>query len=242
MKYRLLFSVIVLLLCCRFGEAQQLTEEQLARIPMTKVQRAMLNITDPADLKTAYDTLTTSYDQRYFINALPGYFKMKNIQTIPVWVNDAVIAALASKDPLLVDEAVRAAGVLKVPCATELMDLYKTVHTTFGCNENMIKSAILVSLIPMSDANKQQFYYGLLINEPFPILSASFGALLEALNSQPSQTYLPKLAEYSSNLDSLATKMASQKPPDYRLELCRQVLAKVNNLRGSISLGTEGGR
>jgi hypothetical protein len=241
MKYRLLF--IVLLLCCRYGEAQQLTEEQIARIPMTTVQRAMLNITDPADLKTAYDTLTTSYDQRYFINALPGYFKMKNIQTIPAWVNDAVIAALVNKDPLLVNEAIRVAGALKVQCATEIMDLYKTAHTTFGCNENMIKSAILISLIPMSDANKQQFYYDLLTNESFPVLSASFGALLEALNSQPSQAYLPKLAEYSTTLDSLVTNMAAQKDPNYyRLQLCRDMLVKVNNLRSSISQSTEGGR
>ena len=121
------------------------------------------------------------------------------------------------------------------------MDLYKTVHTTFGCNENMIKSAILMSLIPMTDANKQQFYLDLLTNESFPVLSASFSALLEALNSQPSQAVLPKLAEYSARLDSLATKMAAQKPPDSRLELCRKMLAKVNNLRSSITNSTNGG-
>jgi len=242
MKYKFLFTTIVVLLCGRYGSAQQQAQDSLARVPMTKVQREMLKITNLNDLKTAYDTLTTSYDQRYFINALPGYFKMENIQTIPAWVNDAVIAALASKDPLLVDEAVRVAGALKVQCAAELMDLYKTVHTTFGCNENMIKSGILMSLIPMIDANKQQFYFGLLANESFPVLSASFGALLEALDKTRSMDFLPKLAEYSSSLSALAAKMESEKEPNYyRLQLCREMLAKVDRLRNSISEGTEGG-
>jgi hypothetical protein len=202
---------------------------------MTSVERGLLKIKDPNDLKLGYDTLKTTYDQRYFLNALPGYFADKKIQTVPGWVKNAVIDGIGSRDPLLVNEAVRVAGALKINCSGELMSLYKNVKSTYGCNEEMLKTTILNSLSTMDNPKKQWFFYDLLTKEDVPVLSSSFEALLDAMVTSRSQAYDQKLGEYSYKLSSLKSKYQTGKEHDYRFKKCQYLAEKIENLRGRIA-------
>jgi hypothetical protein len=232
MKYKLLFISTILMLCAGYGLAQQ----QTATVPnraLTYMERKMYTNADLSGLAVLYDSLKTEYDRRYFLSALPGFFAERKIQAsvIPTWINAAVIAGLRSMDPLCIFNAANTANILKIGCAQELMAVYTTVHNTFGSHEDMIKTAILGALAGLNDPSKQSFLLSVLANDYFPLLSASFSALLNAIETVKTPTFLPKITEYSDSLNSLATRMQSAKEKSSKLPECLAMQNRVNNLR-----------
>jgi hypothetical protein len=239
MKSLILITIAVLLLCSSYSLAADPPQTR----PMTRYEKAIANITDPNDLKTAYDTMKTDYDRRYFLNALPGYFKDHNIQTMPDWIEKAVLYGLNNKNPLMACEAIRAAGALKINYSDNLMTLYPTIRTTFGCHEDMLKSAVLNSLSRLDNANKKQFYYDILTKEQMPLLGAAFNTLLDAIYTMPDQIYAQKLTEYSSTLGTMIGQMeaSTEKEKDYRLPRYKELKDKIERLRNRIAKSLQGG-
>jgi hypothetical protein len=235
MKYKLLFGSIILLLCASYSAAQQTVT--VPNRALTYMEQKMYTKADLNSLAAMYDSLKTDYDRRYFLSALPGFFAERNIQAsaAPSWVYSAVIAGLRSNAPLCVFNAANAANALKINCPQDLMAVYKTVHNTFGSHEDMIKTAILGALCGLYDPYKQSFLYDVLTKDYFPVLSASFSALLNAIETAKSPMYLPKLSVYSDSLNSLATRMQSAKEKSSKLPECLAMKNRVNALR--IELG-----
>lgn len=222
----------MLLFCARYGAAQQQTGAVPNRA-LTYMERKMYVNTDLNGLAVLYDTLKTEYDRRYFLSALPGFYAERKIQAsvVPSWVNSAVIAGLYSKDPLCVFNAANTANALKINCPQDLMAVYKTVHNTFGSHEDMIKTAILGALAGLYDPAKQSFLYDVLTKDYFPLLSSTFAALLNAIETVKSPIYLPKLTVCSDSLTSLTIRLQSAKEKSYKFQECLAMQNKVKNLR-----------
>jgi hypothetical protein len=235
----ILLTTAILLFCSSFCLAADPPQTR----PMTRYEKAIANITDPNDLKTSYDTLKTDYDRRYFLNALPGYFKDHNIQTVPDWIEKAVLYGLNNKKPLMVCEAIRTAGALNINYSDNFITLYPSIRTSFGCHEDMLKSSVLASLSRLDNANKKQFYYDILTKEDMPCLSATFNTLLDAIYAEPDQIYAQKLTEYSSTLGTIISQMESstEKEKDYRLPQYKDLKDKIERLRNRIEKSQQGG-
>ena len=229
MIYKLLFGAMVLLFCAGYGVAQ------VPNRALTFMEKQMYQTASTSELGMLYNSLTTEYDRRYFLLALPGYFAERKIQSAaPAWVTTAILNGLQSKDPLCVHNAAVAAGMLKINCAPQLMACYKTVHNTFGSHEDMIKTAILGALAGMDDTNKQAFLFGVLTNEHYPLISGTFEALLSALETVKSPTYVSKLTAYSDTLETLALTLGKVKEQEYKVRQCRAVQDRINRLRKMI--------
>jgi hypothetical protein len=235
MKPILLLTTAVLLLCSGYCLASDPPQTR----PMTRYEKAIANITDPNDLKTAYDTMKTDYDRRYFLNALPGYFADHKIQTVPEWVEKAVLDGIKSKDPQYIREAVWTAGVLKINYSGDLMTLYPTIRTTYGSHEDMLKSTILVSLSRMENAGKKQFLYDILTKDEMPLGCATFSALLDAIYAEPDVMYELKLAECSSTLgDQIAQITAgADQEKKYYLPRLQEIKDKIDRVRTMVAKG-----
>jgi hypothetical protein len=235
MKYKPTIGMFLLLTCYYHGFAQQFVNAVPVRA-MTNIERTMYGASNMNDLKNTYDTMKTDYERRYFLCALPNFCIDMNIQSIPAWMGNAVIAGLASKDPLCVFNAVNAAGALKISSTTELMALYNTTHSTFGCHEDMIKSAILGSICKVDSGNttaltkKNAFLYSVLTSDSLTLLSASFSALINALTLNANASYIPKLQEYSTRLSALETKLSAEKESFFYLDRCRGLKNKITTL------------
>jgi hypothetical protein len=235
MKPIFLLTTAVLLLCSGFSVASDPPQTR----PMTKYEKAISNITDQNDLKTAYDTMKTDYDRRYFLNALPGYFKDHNIQTVPDWVQKAILDGIKSKDPQYIREAAWTAGALNINYSNVLMALYPTIHTTYGSHEDILKSTILESLIPMDNANKKQFLFDILTKDGMPLGCAMFGALLDAIYAAPDTIYTQKLADYSSTLDAKISQMEADtsQEKNYWISKLKEIKDKIDRVRNRVATG-----
>jgi hypothetical protein len=238
MKPKLLLTITVLLFCGGYTAAQQADEPPQPR-PMTKYERAIAEITDPNDLKIAYDTLKNNYDRRYFLNALPGYFADHKIKTVPAWVEKAVLEGIKSKDPQYIREAVWATGALKINYSGDLMSLYPTIRTTFGCHEDMLKSTILVSLSRMENAGKKQFLYDILTKDEMPLGCATFSALLDAIYAEPDLMYTQKLEEFSSTVGTQIAQITADTDQEkkYWLPRLQEEKDKIDRVRSRIAKG-----
>jgi hypothetical protein len=238
MKPIILLTTAVLLLCGSYAAAQKAADTGQTR-PMTRYEKAIAKITDPKDLKTAYDTLKTDYDRRYFLNALPGYFSDHKITTVPDWVEKAVLDGIKSKEPQYIREATQTAGALKINYSSDLMTLYPTIRTTYGSHEDMLKSTILVSLSRMENPGKKQFLYDILTKDEMPLGCATFSALLDAISAEPDARYEQKLAECSSTLgDQIAQIDADpNKENKYLLPRLREVKDKIDRVRTKVATG-----
>jgi hypothetical protein len=235
MKPILLLTTAVLLLCSGYCLASDPPQTR----PMTRYEKAIANITDPNDLKTAYDTMKTDYDRRYFLNALPGYFSDHKITTMPDWVEKAVLDGIKSKDPQYIREAAWTAGALKINYSSDLMALYPTIRTTYGSHEDMLKSTILVSLSRMENAGKKQFLYDILTKDEMPLGCATFSALLDAIYAEPDARYEQKLAECSATLGAKITQISADtaKEKKYQLPRLQEVKDKIDRVRTKIATG-----
>jgi len=226
MKPIILLTTAVLLLCSGYCLASDPPQTR----PMTRYEKAIANITDPNDLKTAYDTMKTDYDRRYFLNALPGYFTDHKIQTVPDWVEKAVLDGIKSKDPLMVYEALITAGNLKIGCAKEIMGLYNTIPMTFGCQEDMIESAVFLSVAKLDFPEKQQFLYDAITKTPPPVLSPAFENLLWAMESAKSQKYATKLSERLDTINVILNGLQNNKEEWFKRETSRKIIKKIESL------------
>jgi hypothetical protein len=224
--------MMVLLSCAWCGSAQQQTGAMPNRA-LTYMERKMYVNADLNGLGVLYNSLKTEYDRRYFLSALPGFFAERKIQAsaAPSWVSSAVTAGLHSSDPLCVFNAANTANALKVSCAQDLMAVYKIVHNTYGSHEDMIKTALLGALSGLYDPSKQTFLLGVLTNDYFPLLSSSFAALLNAIETVKSPMYLPKITAYSDSLNSLATRFLSGNDKGSRLPDLLAMQKRVNSLK-----------
>ncbi len=162
---------------------------------------------------------------------LSGFMAQRGVTTAPTWIQTVVVNNLYSKTPLVVYHAAIAANELGINCPNDLMAVYKAVHNTFGSHEDMIKTAILGALRVQYDPYKQSFLLNVLTNDNFPILSSSFSALLNAIETAKSRIFLPKINVYSDSLKSLASRLQSAKEKSYQLQECLAMQNKVNNLR-----------
>jgi hypothetical protein len=241
MKSKYLIGLLALLACGFYAAAQQPDiSDPLAQQPMTVVERQLINTADISEIQQIYDTLKTDYERRNFIHALPRYFSMKNITSVPAWVDNAVLTALTSNEPFYVAEAVRTAGVLKINCSQVLMNLYRSVHAKYGCNEELLKSYILNSLRCIQDPGNHQFFYEVLTADNMPLLSAQFEALLYALEKNrkmdvKSNVYNIKLAECSSKINSLKIQFQTDKKHGYGYRRASEILKKIEALREGIA-------
>jgi hypothetical protein len=235
MKPKLMFITAVLLFCSGYGKASDPPQTR----PMTKYEKAIAKIDDLNDLQTAYDTLKTDYDRRYFLHALPGYFADLKIKAVPDWVEKAVLEGIGSRKPLYIREASNTAGALGISCSRELMDLYPTVRATYGNHEDMLKSTIIAALIRMENSSKKQFYYDILTKDDVPLMSASFSALLDALFKEPDPMYAQNLMEKSSVLGIQIAQIEADtdKEKKYQLPRLREVKEKIDRVRSRITTG-----
>jgi hypothetical protein len=235
MKPLILLTTVVLLLCSSYCLAADPPQTR----PMTRYEKAIANITDPNDLKSAYDTMKTDYDRRYFLNALPGYFKDHNIQTVPDWVQKAILDGIRSKDPQYIREAAWTAGALKINYSGDLMALYPIIRTTYGSHEDMLKSAILESLIPMDNASKKQFLYDILTKDGMPVGCATFDALLDAIYADPDVMYEQKLAECSTSLAAQIAQIEADtdKEKKFWLPRLQEIKDKIDRVRTKVAAG-----
>jgi hypothetical protein len=235
MKPILLLTTAVLLVCSSYSLAADPPQTR----PMTRYEKAIANITDPNDLKTAYDTMKTDYDRRYFLNALPGYFKDHNIQTVPDWAQKAVLDGIRSKDPQYIREAAWTAGLLKINYSGDLMALYPAIRTTYGSHEDMLKSTILVSLIRMDNANKKQFLYDILTKDGMPVGCATFGAMLDAIYAEPDVMYAQKLTDFSTTLAAQIAQIEADtvKINKYGLPRLQEIKDKIDRVRTKVATG-----
>ncbi|MBN1131252.1 MAG: hypothetical protein JXA71_19840 [Chitinispirillaceae bacterium] len=229
MKPILFLTAAVLLFCGGNGMAQVADDPPQTR-PMTRYEKAIVKIDNMNDLKTAYDTLKTDYDRRYFLHALPGYFTDHKVKTTPEWVRTAVLDGIESKDPLLVNQAINTAAVLKLECAQHLMDRFSIVRDSFGSNFVMLETSIIRAVSRMSNPYKAQFYTGILEKESLPILSSSFNALIDAMVINRSQLYSEKLADYSGRIGSIITELEAKQGEKYYLEKYKELKGKIDTL------------
>jgi hypothetical protein len=227
--------IAMLLLCSSYGLAADPPQTR----PMTRYEKAIANITNPNDLKTAYDTMKTDYDRRYFLNALPGYFKDHNIQTVPDWVQKAMLDGIKSKDPQYIREAAWTASALRINYSSDLMSLYPTIRTTYGSHEDMLKSTILESLIPMDNANKKQFLYDILTKDGMPLGCATFGALLNAIYAEPDAMFSQKLTEFSTTLGTQIAQITADtlQEKKYWLPRLQEIKDKIDRVSAKIATG-----
>jgi hypothetical protein len=233
MKYKIIIGATALLFCSGFVTAQQQTGLYPKRA-LTYMERKIYANTDINGLQTIYDSLKTEYDRRYFLSALPDFFKERNIQSVPGWVSAAVINAFASNDPLCVLNAVRTSGSLKINCYGQLVALYKTGSTTFGSHKDMIITAIFGALYGMDNPSKSIFLNDVLTNDHFPLLSASFSSLISAMETAKSPMYTQKLAVFSDSLNSLKTRLSAATERSYKLQECLAMQNKVNKLMAEL--------
>ena len=70
--------MVLLLTAGEYAVAQQ--RDSFANYPMTRAERALMEISNLNDLKQAYDTLKTDYARWSFIHILPAYFPSKGIK------------------------------------------------------------------------------------------------------------------------------------------------------------------
>jgi hypothetical protein len=233
MKYKpILITFILMILAASSAFTQQAVVTPNRAI--TPMETKMYACPDLSSLQALYNTLKTDYDRRYFFSGLPAYLADNNIPNAPNWAGVAIVNAFGSNDPLCVYEAVNAAGRLKLSCTSQLMALYKDVHTTFGSHEDMIKSSILGALGGLYDANKALFFNDILTNDHYLLLSASFASLINAMETAKSPIYAKQLSVYSDSLNSLLGRLQAMKEPDFRLRSCKVMLARVNNLMAEI--------
>lgn len=141
MKQKMLLGLFLFFMGTGFSGAQQDWPRAL-----TYLEKEMYQTRDARELKALYRKLKTEYDRRYFLLAIPEYVAERKISKIPRWLRVAVVHNLKSKDPLVVYNAVNAVTALKISCPGTLMSVFKSVHVTFGSNEEMIKTAILGAL------------------------------------------------------------------------------------------------
>jgi hypothetical protein len=66
-------------------------------------------------------------------------------------------------------------------------------------------------------------------------LSASFEALLNAIETLKTPVFTAKLTEYTGSLRASIIKMEAQTPPDFELGRARELLAKTERLLNNIS-------
>jgi|WetSurMetagenome_2_1015567.scaffolds.fasta_scaffold95959_2 hypothetical protein len=234
----ILLTTAMLLLFGWHAQAQQMVDTGQTR-PMTRYEKAIAKITDPNDLKTAYDTMKTDYDRRYFLNALPGYFADHKITAVPDWVEKAVLEGIKSKDPQYIREATWTAGALKINYSGDLMELYPTIRTTYGSHEDMLKSTILVSISRMENAGKKQFYYDILTKDEMPLGCATFSALLDAIYAEPDLKYAQKLTEHSSTLGTQIAQISADKDQEkkYWLPRLQEIKDKIDKVQTRIATG-----
>jgi hypothetical protein len=235
----ILFLTAAMLLVCGGHAAAQLADDPPEPRPMTRYEKAIADITDPKDLEYAYDTLKNDYDRRYFLNALPGYFADHKIKAAPEWVEKAVLYGIKSRDPQYIREAARTAGALKINYSGDLMDLYPAIRTTYGSHEDMLKSAILVSISRMENAGKKQFYYGILTRDEMPLGCATFSALLDAIYAEPDLMYAQKLTEFSSTLGAQIAqiKADTDKEKKYLLPRLQEIKDKIDRAKDKAATG-----
>lgn len=238
MKPKLLLTVAVLLPCGSYAAAQKAIDTGQTR-PMTGYEKAIAKIDNMNDLKTAYDTMKTDYDRRYFLNALPGYFADHEIKAVPDWMEKAVLDGISSKDPQYIREAARTAGALGTNCSDDLMALYPAIRTTYGSHEDMLKSTVLVSLISMDNADKKRFYYDILTRDEMPLGCAAFGALLDAIYAEPDPMYAQKLDEFSVTLGTQIAQIEADtdKEKKYLLPRLNEIKDKIDRVRTKIATG-----
>jgi hypothetical protein len=228
MKYKLFFGGILLVLCAGPGTAQPLT--MAPDRPLTYMERNMYACTNMNELQKLYSSLQTDYDRRYFLGGLPGFMAERKIAAPPRWVRTAVVDGLSSKDALVVFNAANVANVLRINCAPELMACYKAVHNTFGSYEDMLKAALLHALGNLDDMNKHAFLQEILTKDNYSPASGAFTALLDALESYPATTYLPKLSACSDTLDSWIARLRSEKGHELTIKNYQAVQSKIRKL------------
>jgi hypothetical protein len=198
------------------------------------MERSMDSYADVNGLQAFYNTIKTDYDLSHFMRALPGWMAEKRVWSPPAWIQVAVVSGLSSKDPLLVFNAANTANALGINCAPQLMGYYQTIHDKFGSHEDMIKTAILGAIARFNDPNKTSFLFDVLTEDRYPLLGGTFAALLGAMETSQSTLYLPKLAEVSDTLDSLATRLSTLKEHEFKVKNIRAVQVRVNRLRAMI--------
>jgi hypothetical protein len=122
------------------------------------------------------------------------------------------------------------------------MDLYRTVPTKYGSNEELIKSYVIHSLSRINDPGNHQFFYEVLTTDRLPLLSAQFDALLDAIDKSrkgnaKSIVFDNKLAEYSAKVSSFKTNLNASKNPGERENRKRagEMLKKIERLRNAIA-------
>jgi len=201
--------------------------EQQIRL-MTRYEKAMQQTSDIYLLENMWDTLSTEYDRRFFLNGLPGYCRDKQVTELPEWITNAVKKSLKSKDPMLVYEAISVAGKLHLECGNELVTLFPKISSTFGCHTDMLKSTLIASLETIDYASKDEFYYKVLENDDINILSAEFESLLDVIESSPKKKYARKLAEHLASVQNfiLRTKIVDE-AEDAKVKRIRDIGAKI---------------
>jgi len=216
-----------------------MANEAVQSRPMTRYEEAIAGISNPKELKIAYDTLKTDYDRRYFLNALPGYFDDHHITNVPFWVEKAVLDGIKSKDAKYVREAVEVAGVLKLNFSDVLIKLYPSIDSTFGYHADMLKSRIIRSLTVMDNKNKKEFYLKTLQKYDVPHLCETFDALLGAIQAEPDTIYDQNLAGLLSKLESKIAKKEEGSDKDKQFQLSRliEVRNRIEKSRAKISTG-----
>lgn len=236
MKNKFNASVLLLLLCSFAATAQQPdTGGSNSYRPITKLGMTMSTMTNPADLKQAYDTIKYTYGRRYFIHELPGYFSSKGITVRPSWVNSVIISCLDSSNANLVNESILSAGAFNIACGAKIMDIYMKAPSKYGHHSERIRTSIIHCLRQIHDPNNSQYFYTILANGNLDLVGEQFEELLLGMDENRSVIYSPKLSEDVSWLSSLQGDLEKQKKSGPQLETIRKILGKVYTLQSRIA-------
>ena len=203
---------------------------------MSKLGLQMSYITNPNDLKQAYDTIKFTYERWSFIRELPGYFSAKGIASIPAWVNSSIVSCLDSNNANLLIESITAAGAFNIPCGARLTAIYNEAPLKYGHHSERIRTSIIHSLRQIHDPNNSQFFLGLLTKANGFFLSEQFEELLMGIDENRSTIYSPKLAECASQLSLLQSKLEASKIPGSDLEWVSRMLGEVGAIQNRITL------
>jgi hypothetical protein len=156
----------------------------------------------------------TDYKRIYILQELENWMKEHNVTAEPSWLPNAVAQAMASRNSMLIQEAIKLIGKYKYTSFRDsLVVLYRDAHARYTPEANQIRSEIIHAVNQFDKATRDSIILQLFTIKPRYYQSGEFYSLVKALSECGNAGHQNELRAIAREIDQRMKEIDQTKDP-----------------------------